>query len=141
MRYIDKIIIHCSATTPEMDVGVKEISKWHVNRGFSGCGYHFVIRRDGVIEKGRDIWVAGAHAKGFNNSSIGICWVGGVDSDLKEQDNRTQEQKSAMSTLIKLLGFMFDDADVCGHRDLPNVKKACPSFDVNEWMNEENKRH
>ena len=51
----DTIVIHCTQTPDTMDIGADEIKKWHKNRGFDTIGYHFVIRRDGHVEKGRDI--------------------------------------------------------------------------------------
>ncbi len=128
MRRIDKIIIHSSATPPDMDIGVPEIDKWHKDRGFSQIGYHFVIRRDGVIERGRPVCVSGAHARGHNLHSIGICWIGGYDTDFNTADNRTDEQKTTMIMLIKSLLVVFPISDVFGHRNVKNTK--CPSFDA-----------
>ena len=127
MRRIDKIIIHSSATPPSMDIGVKEIDKWHRDRGFRCIGYHFVIRRNGVIEKGRDVGDMGAHARGYNSNSIGICWVGGTKSG-KAFDNRTESQKKSMFKLIKALMVIFDIKMVLGHRNVGNTE--CPSFDA-----------
>ncbi len=130
MRRIDKIIIHSSATPPEMDIGVAEIDQWHKERGFSQIGYHFVIRRDGAIERGRPVCATGAHARGYNLHSIGICWIGGYNNnkDKQPEDNRTDEQKPSMVMLIKSLLVVFPIDEVFGHRDIANT--ACPSFDV-----------
>jgi len=77
---IARIIVHCSATPPDMSIGVSEIRDWHVNQNkWSDIGYHFVIKRGGLIQQGRDIELAGAHAEGHNSDSIGICLVGGVE--------------------------------------------------------------
>lgn len=133
MRDISKIIIHCAATLPTMDIGAEEIRTWHVQRGFSDIGYHYVIRRDGKIEKGRDIGIAGAHARGHNINSIGVCLVGGVDAHNDPCDNFTDKQKRALQKLLSFLTLTFPASEVLGHRDLPNVRKACPSFDVREW--------
>ena len=76
-RKIDKIIVHCSATKPSHDIDVKEVDKWHKKRGWSGIGYHFFIKRGGQIEIGRSLEKQGAHTKGHNKSSIGICYAGG----------------------------------------------------------------
>jgi len=77
---------------------------------------------------------AGAHAKGYNKNSIGICYVGGLDKDFKPEDNRTDEQKVAMYQLIMELERRFNVDYIGGHCDLPKVTKACPSFDVKEWL-------
>jgi N-acetylmuramoyl-L-alanine amidase len=76
----------------------------------------------------------GAHVRGHNATSIGICYVGGLDrTTWQPKDTRTEEQKRSMRTLIVALKGVFPDAEVLGHRDFPNVKKACPSFDVRQW--------
>lgn len=139
MRKINLIVIHCADTYARMDIGVKEIREWHIQRGFSEIGYHYVIRRDGTIETGRDLQKAGAHAAGYNAFSIGICYVGGRSDDDSPEDNRTPEQKAALWDLIKELLSRFPDAKVVGHRDLPGVQKSCPCFSVaaelNGWGN------
>jgi len=133
MRDIKKIIVHCAATPPKMDIGAAEIDAWHKQRGFSECGYHYVIRRDGKLEKGRNIGKAGAHCRGHNFSSIGVCLVGGIDEDKYPCDNFTNQQKRALQKLLNFLTLTFDEAEVVGHRDIAGVKKACPSFDVRGW--------
>lgn len=129
MRPITKVIIHCSATPPSMDVGAETIRKWHVNgNGWSDIGYHFVIRLDGTIEKGRDIDVTGAHCKGNNTSSIGVCYAGGLDSDKQPKDTRTPEQKQSLRKLTSSLSVLFPGITFHGHNEFSS--KACPSFDV-----------
>jgi len=128
MRYIDKIIVHCSATPEGRDVSAATIDDWHKQRGWSGIGYHYVVSLDGTIEYGRDINKTGAHVKGHNKGSIGLCYVGGVDSDMNPKDTRTDEQKESLLLLIKTLKKMHPEAEVYGHRDFST--KACPSFDA-----------
>ena len=132
MRPIDRLFIHCSATTPKMDIGVKEIRKWHTNRGFTDIGYHFVIRRDGIIEDGRDIDKVGAHVAGYNTGSIGICMVGGVDAAMKAEDNFTVEQWRSIRNLLRILKADYPKATIHGHNEFAN--KACPSFDVQKEL-------
>lgn len=125
----DYIIIHCAATSPSMNIGVKEIDRWHRAKGWLGCGYHFVIRRDGTVEKGRDEKVAGAHVSGMNYCSIGICLVGGVKEDKVTPDNNfTDAQFESMKTLVTQLLAKYPGAKVRGHKDF--AKKACPCFEV-----------
>ena len=69
-RKINKIIIHCSATPPSMDVDANTVDEWHKQRGWSGIGYHFFVKRDGQIELGRPLEKSGAHTKGHNKNSI-----------------------------------------------------------------------
>ena len=131
-RNIDLIVIHCADTYLRMDIGADEINDWHLQRGWSGIGYHFVIRLDGSIELGRDIDKNGAHCKGYNRSSIGICYAGGKGDDGKPEDTRTDEQKKTMSALIISLQASYPNVLVKGHNELSN--KACPSYDVQEDM-------
>ncbi len=127
-------MVHCSATRSSQDIGAAEIRKWHRNRGWFDIGYHFVIRRDGTVEAGRSIDRPGAHARGFNHISLGVCLVGGVAGDGKTAENNfTEAQFSSLKSLLRGLKASYPDAEVLGHRDLPHVYKACPSFDVREW--------
>ncbi len=105
MREINEIIVHCSATPESMDIGVKEIRDWHVNDNkWDDIGYHFVIRRDGTIECGRSIDKAGAHCKGHNAHSIGMCLVGGEDADfaakMQEYDSLHDEDPELLDDLL-----------------------------------------
>ena len=103
-RKIDKIIVHCSATPEGKDYSVDTIRKWHLQRGFSDIGYHYIIYRDGSIHTGRDESVIGAHCKGHNSNSIGVCYIGGCASDGKTpKDTRTTEQKQSLYKLLKEL--------------------------------------
>lgn len=134
-REINEIIVHCSATPPSMDIGADTIREWHTDKGWIDIGYHFVIRRNGVVETGRDLDVAGAHAKGHNSRSIGICLIGGVkESDRKTPDaNFTFSQYESLAMLIgELRGKIQSIAKVSGHRDY--AAKACPCFDVNALL-------
>lgn len=130
MRHINKIIIHCSATPASMDVDITDIDRWHKERGFNSAGYHLFIKRNGDVQIGRLFNQVGAHAKGHNSYSIGVCYAGGVDENGKPEDNRTEAQKKALVSIVKTLQNKWKGAEVLGHCDLPNVSKACPSFDV-----------
>ena len=76
LRKIDKIIVHCADTPDGKDFTIKDIDRWHKERGWQCCGYHHVIRLDGTIENGRPLAQIGAHCKGYNENSIGICLIG-----------------------------------------------------------------
>tara|TARA_R110000803_G_scaffold145933_3_gene211732 strand:- start:21461 stop:21874 length:414 start_codon:yes stop_codon:yes gene_type:complete len=130
VRKINKLIVHCSATRECQHIDIDTIRGWHVNeRGWSDIGYHYVIYLDGTVVKGRDIRVQGAHTKGQNKNSIGICYVGGLSSDGKDsKDTRTDVQKESLSKLLSDLKSMFCDSVVHGHRDFSS--KECPSFDA-----------
>lgn len=132
MREINEIIIHCSATKEGLDINSSTIREWHKARGWSDIGYHFVIRIDGTIEKGRDINRIGSHCKGKNTNSIGICYVGGVSKDGKtNMDTRTEEQRKSLISLVNALKIVFSDIDtISGHNEYS--KKDCPCFNVKE---------
>jgi len=135
-RDIKLLVVHCSATPASHDIGAKEIRQWHLDRNWSDIGYHYVIRRDGTVEKGRDDSISGAHAKGFNSNSLGVCLVGGVNDDLDPDSNFTINQFNSLSRLLKGLKVQYPDAEIKGHRDLKGVKKACPSFDVVSFISQ-----
>lgn len=128
MRKISKIIIHCSATPEGRNVTVKDIDGWHRNRGFDKIGYHHVIYLDGSIHQGRAEEVIGAHTAGHNASSIGVCYIGGVDASMKAKDTRTAQQKTALRNLVAHLLKKYPGATVHGHNEF--AAKACPSFNV-----------
>jgi N-acetylmuramoyl-L-alanine amidase len=136
MRNINSIIIHCAATKPTQDIGVAEIRKWHKLKGWKDIGYHYVIRRNGDLEDGRPNQQIGAHAKGFNKESIGICLVGGLDEDGKPDANFTDAQMNTLKNTTKFLmnQYNLSIADIFGHRDLPGVKKDCPCFNARHFI-------
>lgn len=127
MRQINRIIIHAADTPADMDIGADTIRRWHVKeRGWSDIGYHFVIRRSGLVETGRLIEEQGAHVRGENEDSIGICLVGG-----RPDCNFTFAQYVAMLDLIGDLAHRYNIplVAVSGHRDWDSGK-TCPTFDV-----------
>lgn len=128
MRKITKIIVHCADTPEGRDDKAADIKRWHLARGFNDIGYHYVVDLDGTIEPGRDLEKAGAHTTGYNADSIGVCYIGGADTDMKPKDTRTEEQKNALRLLLKYLVQKYPGAKIYGHRDFAN--KSCPSFDA-----------
>ncbi len=139
----DTIIVHCSATPPDMYVDASIIKDWHVNgNGWSDNGYNVVILRSGEIQNGRDLdgdgdvyEEIGAHAKGFNTGSIGICLVGGLNSKGKPDANFTMAQYRSLELVIKDIKSIYNIKRVIGHRDVdPN--KECPCFDVASFVGE-----
>lgn len=129
MREINEIIVHCSATREGQDIDASTIDEWHKARGWSGIGYHFIVKLNGSIEYGRMVDKVGAHCKGHNTNSIGVCYIGGVENDGKTpKDTRTSEQIASLLTLLRFLKLLHPDASIYGHRDFAN--KACPSFDA-----------
>jgi N-acetyl-anhydromuramyl-L-alanine amidase AmpD len=127
----DEIIIHCAATKPSMDTDAATIDRWHRERGWLKIGYHYVIKRDGTVETGRERDEVGAHAKGHNSKSVGVCLVGGLSEDNEPETNFTDEQWASLGTLVDELTAAYPDAKVIGHNDVS--EKSCPTFDVGEW--------
>jgi len=132
MRQINTIILHCTATRFDHDVTIDDIRVWHVARGWKREGYHFLIRLDGTIERGRPIDMIGAHAKGFNRNSIGIAYAGGIDDDGCHVNTMNKDQTDAMFVLIDSLAVVFGQLQLIGHNDVTD-RKTCPNFDVSEW--------
>jgi N-acetylmuramoyl-L-alanine amidase len=127
----DYIFVHCSATPPSMDIGVKEIRRWHKNRGWADVGYHFIIRRNGHISIGRPLDAVGAHVVGYNSKSVGVCLIGGINKQKEPEKNFTKEQMDALTVTVGFLKMMYPTAELMGHNEVSN--KACPSFDVKQW--------
>jgi N-acetylmuramoyl-L-alanine amidase len=123
MREIREIVIH--ATMTDEDLHIRDLDRKHRKAGWNGCGYHFVIPRDGVTEVGRHVDTSGAHVRGFDKYSIGICMVGNVEFTLP--------QWSALTSLVRSLSVAYPNARVMGHRDCPRTDTTCPTFDVNAW--------
>jgi N-acetylmuramoyl-L-alanine amidase len=130
MRKINEIFVHCSATPEGKDYTVADIDKWHKQRGFSQVGYHYVVYRDGTVHDGRPVEKVGAHARGHNRNSIGICYIGGVDGTGTPKDTRTEEQCESIENLLYDMVEQYPGAKIRGHNEVS--AKACPSFKVDE---------
>lgn len=130
-RTITELIVHCSATPEGKDFTVEDIRRWHKEQGWSDIGYHYVIYRDGTVAIGRDVNLVGAHCNkgGHNLKSIGICYIGGVDSKQKPKDTRTDSQKTSLLLLLMELKRLYPNAKIYGHNDF-DKGKACPSFNA-----------
>ncbi len=139
MRVIKEIIVHCSATPPDMNIGANEIRKWHTDpppsgRGWRDIGYHYVIRRNGEVDHGRDENVVGAHCEGHNANSIGICLVGGINKQGDAENNFTPEQFATLKNWLKAIRDDHPGSTIHGHNEFSS--KACPSFNVQDWLKE-----
>lgn len=141
MRKVNKIVIHCTATKEGQNVGIGTIKKWHLNRGFSDIGYHYLIGIDGIITAGRPVSRIGAHVRNGNSDSIGIAYTGGLDVNGKGKDTRTDAQKLSLIKILKTLKNIYPTASIHGHRDYSPDKdgdgveehefmKQCPCFNA-----------
>lgn len=118
------IVVHCSATGPDSDIGAADITRWRKQRGFDTIGYHYVIRRNGTRESGRPENTVGAHVRGHNLNSIGVCLAGGTNAAGKPDNNFTAAQFTMLETLLKELRGRYPKARICGHRDLSPDKNG-----------------
>ena len=132
------ITLHCSATPEGRDLTVEHIRKMHKQRGFRDVGYHYIIQLDGTIQFGRTLNETGAHVKGFNTNNIGICYIGGLDKNLKPKDTRTDKQKKSLETLLIFLRFSHKgrNAEIKGHRDFSKDLDGDGKIEKHEWMKE-----
>jgi N-acetylmuramoyl-L-alanine amidase len=145
------VTVHCSATKPSQDWGAQEVDRMHRNQGWLCIGYHYVIRRDGTVELGRPVAAEGSHCRdgNRNKTNIGICLIGGVSEKPQQHTpgnkwngsdaecNFTAAQMVALKQLLahlKAEQFGGKDFPVEGHRDVPGVRKACPSFQVSVFL-------
>ena len=129
MRNINYIAIHCTATQPEASIASIQ-NYWKNNLGWKNPGYHFIIDRFGNVVNLLPIELVSNGVQGYNSQTINISYVGGIDKSGKPKDTRTEAQKQSILKLLKELRVKFPKAKIQGHRDFPNVKKACPSFDA-----------
>lgn len=136
MRTINLIVIHCSATRQDRDFTPADLDTCHRRRGFDGPGYHFYIRKNGDIITTRPLAKVGAHAKGYNQHSIGICYEGGLSSLGKPLDTRTPWQQHSLRVLVRTLLTDYPGCRVCGHRDLSPDRNHNGSIEPEEWIKE-----
>lgn len=131
MRQINKIVVHCTASPDSIDIGFREINQWHKDRGWmspSGisCGYHWIVRRNGRVERGRPEDEVGSHAYGHNKRSIGVVWVG-------TKDIGVEQRKQLLRVLRGICNkYRVPILDVVGHNELEGVNKECPVIDMNK---------
>lgn len=148
MKTITHIVIHCTATREGQNLTAKDIHQWHKKRGFAGIGYHYVVRLNGVIEKGRPNYWQGAHVKNHNKNTLSVVYIGGLDKSKRPKDTRTNAQKRALTTLLKQLKKEHPKAEILGHRDFSPDRngngiiepfewiKVCPCFDAKTEYND-----
>lgn len=142
MRPINLIVIHCTASRIDRTLSPNSLDAMHRRNGWTCCGYHYYITRDGTVHHMRPLDLPGAHARGFNARSIGIAYEGGLRPDGCAADTRTAAQRAALLLLIEELLRKYPRCRVCGHRDLsPDLNgngilepsewvKLCPCFDA-----------
>lgn len=133
MRQINHIVLHCTATAQSTTVE-SILNYWKNIKKWKSPGYHYLIEADGTVNKIHPIESVSNGVRGYNSDSIHISYIGGVAEDLTPTDNRTAMQVLAQLDILIKLKERFPYAKICGHRDFEGVNKACPSFDVKEFI-------
>ena len=121
------IVIHCSATRCDRDFSVDNLIATG-NAKFGQPSYHWYVRRNGNLVPILPETVRGAHVRGYNRCSLGICYEGGIGRGGQATDTRTPQQKATLYELLKQLHRDYPQARIIGHRELPHVAKSCPGF-------------
>ena len=145
MRKIDMIVVHCSGSRCNHPYTVEQLRHDHVEvNGWFDIGYHYYITREGKVHECRPVERMGAHARGANANSIGICYEGGLDEKGRPADTRTGWQRHSLRVLVRTLLLDYPGCRICGHRDLsPDLNgngeiepeewvKQCPCFEVSK---------
>jgi N-acetyl-anhydromuramyl-L-alanine amidase AmpD len=132
---VDYLVLHTAGYDGKHD-SLEDIIRWHKNRGFRTIGYHYYIRKDGSIRKGREDDRIGAHCRagGMNTKSLGICFEGHHD-----KEHWTSEQTSAFMLLSMDLmeSHNVPQENVIGHREAyeGEPKKTCPGTKIDmNWV-------
>ena len=124
-KNISLLVVHCSDTANNQNLSAIDIHKMHLEFGWDGIGYHKIINRSGKIENGRPEYWIGAHVKGKNDISLGVCLIG--------KDNFTKSQLISLERILKKWKNTYPNAKIVGHKDTGNTQKTCPNFDVISW--------
>lgn len=123
-RDVQFLVVHCADTPDDKDFSAEDIHKWHRQKGWDGIGYHAVICRDGTVHQGRPDYWPGAHVRGRNSISLGVCLIGRQDF--------SEGQLTELGLWLDEKLEMYPNAQVVGHRDLDS-SKTCPNFDAGKW--------
>lgn len=123
---IELLVVHCSDTDNAENLTGIDIHKMHLGFGWDGIGYHKIIQRSGKIENGRPEYWVGAHVKGKNQISLGVCLIG--------RDKFTKKQLNSLENVLSKWKKKYPDAQIIGHCDTGNTTKSCPNFNVREWV-------
>ena len=124
-KKVELLVVHCSDTDNSKNIDASDIHKMHLDFGWNGIGYHKIIKRSGEIENGRPEYWIGAHVKGKNDISLGVCLIG--------KNQFTEKQYIALEKVLRKWKKKYPNAIILGHRDTGNTNKTCPNFDVLTW--------
>ena len=146
MPQLKYLVIHCTATPEGRDVTPEDIRRMHTSpvsaggRGWQQVGYTDLIRLDGTVERlvdnnedaNVDPWEVTNGAKGYNSISRHIVYAGGCDKSMNPKDTRTAAQEKALVAYVRDFHRRFPKIRIIGHNEI--AAKACPSFDVQKWL-------
>lgn len=124
-KNIKLLVVHCSDTEDNDNLKAIDIHKMHLSFGWDGIGYHKVITRSGKIENGRPEYWIGAHVRGKNDVSLGVCLIG--------KSSFTKKQFTSLERVLKKWKTLYPNAKIIGHKDIGETNKTCPNFDVLTW--------
>jgi len=125
---IKMLVIHCSDTPDDSNLNASDIHQMHLGFGWDGIGYHKIISRDGKTENSRPEYWLGAHAFGFNDSSLGVCLLG--------RKHFTNYQFKSLELILRKWKEKYPEAKIIGHYNVSTTNKTCPNFDVDKWCKE-----
>ena len=140
-REITEVVCHWTETPTNKNIGSEEINNLHVDQGLNGIGYHYMIRRDGSIQRGRPVNIEGEHAINHNQRSIAVCFVGGINVP-SETINLTQYISSSSLTRSQFNSFdhfcrafynVWPGGQIVGHSDIDTLTND-PGFDVRAYV-------
>ena len=123
---IEFLVVHCSDTPDNNDIGAIEIHKMHIRFGWEGIGYHKIIRRNGDIENGRPEFWIGAHCYGKNNVSLGVCLVG--------KNRFSEKQFLSLENILRVWKDKYPKAKIKGHFQMIKTDKTCPNFNIDSFL-------
>ena len=125
-KNVGLLVVHCSDTKNSINLSAADIHKMHLGFNWDGIGYHKVIQRSGKIENGRPEYWIGAHVKGKNENSLGVCLIG--------RNKFTKKQYLSLEKILRKWKSLYPEAEIVGHRDIGDTNKTCPNFDVRAWV-------
>lgn len=151
-RDITEVVVHWTATYLDQFLDANDIDRAHKDRGFGRIGYHFLILRDGTLQRGRPINEVGAHALRHNSFSIGVAFVGGINLTAAQgaayggyqkvaNDSRFASANSLTSTQMQTFDWFMESfftaypfGQALGHNDIDRNNKLDPGFDVVQYV-------
>lgn len=131
----DRIIIHHTGDA-DIDASAEQIHQWHLNAGYSGIGYHFVIRKNGTVERARPVWSIGAHAYGANSDSVGVHLSGSFTYNLPT-DKQIESTAILLADLCNCYNLPIDRKHILGHREVDPAGirgTSCPGNMLQDYL-------